>query len=235
MNRLLPIIFCTTFLMTSMQTAQAADSANKSYKLKTEEQTMSYALGMALAKNLGDIPVDLDKEAIIEGIKAELGLTDKLLSDDELRSTMEAFQRKLQAEQTQQEQGLAEKNRQEGLAYFKENAKKKGVLSTPSGLQYEIVRQGDGAKPNATDTVEVHYRGTFIGGEEFDSSYKRNQTASFPLNRVIHGWTEILQLMPVGSKFKVAIPGKLAYGANGRPPIGPDRTLLFDIELISIK
>lgn len=125
---------------------------------------------------------------------------------------------------------------QEGKAFLTKNKKKKGVTTTASGLQYEVIAMGDGPKPRATDTVEVHYRGTLLDGTEFDSSYRRGQTATFPLNGVIRGWTEGVQLMPVGSKFRFFIPPELAYGARGAgTAIGPNATLIFEVELLDIK
>ena len=130
---------------------------------------------------------------------------------------------------------MAETDLEKGEAFLKENAKKEGVKTTASGLQYKVLKEGEGKSPKATDEVVVHYKGTFIDGKEFDSSYKRNQPAEFPLNGVIAGWTEGVQLMKEGAKYQFVIPFKLAYGERGRPSIPPNSTLLFDIELIKVK
>ena len=141
----------------------------------------------------------------------------------------------MRQKQEETNKALAEKNKSEGEAFLTANKSKEGVITLPSGLQYKILKAGGGAKPGAGDTVECNYRGTFLDGTEFDSSYKHNQTATFPVNGVIKGWTEALQLMQVGSKWQLFVPSSLAYGENGRQGIPPNATLIFEVELISIK
>tara|TARA_B110000977_G_C10868079_1_gene412406 strand:- start:336 stop:809 length:474 start_codon:yes stop_codon:yes gene_type:complete len=150
---------------------------------------------------------------------------------------MQAFQQQQMAQQEEEAGKIAEQNMAKGESFLVENGTKDGVLTTESGLQYKIITAGSGAKPEATDTVEVHYAGTLIDGTEFDSSYTRGATVSFPVNGVIPGWTEALQLMSVGSKWQLFIPSALAYGPGGTGggPIGPNATLIFDVELVSIK
>ena len=225
------LIFLALILAHSVQ----AEDKTKTGKELSSKANLSYALGFSMAKSMQEFINLVDREQIIAGLRGGLGIDEATLSEAEVQQAMQEWQQLVAAEQQKQQQNQSIVNTKEGEDYLATNGKKKGVIQTESGIQYEILRQGKGKKPKASDTVEVHYRGTFINGDEFDSSYKRQQTASFPLNRVIPGWTEVVQLMPVGSKFRVAIPGKLAYGDNARPPIGPNRTLLFDIELISIK
>lgn len=220
------------FCVSSICILLTSNNAN-ALTLKTDEQKQSYALGTVFAKEIGQINITIDNKAFLEGVKAQMGLSKKILSQDEINQAIGILRQRMQRPGSQQM--AIQKNTEEGKKYMASNRKIKGVKVTQTGLQYKIIRLGQGAKPKVTDSVEVHYQGTFINGEEFDSSYKRQQTATFHLNQVIAGWTEVLQLMPVGSKFKVVIPGNLAYGERARPSIGPNRTLLFNIELISIK
>jgi FKBP-type peptidyl-prolyl cis-trans isomerase len=164
-------------------------------------------------------------------------LTDKkqLLTDQEAQTALTTFQTEARKKQELVQQQLAEKNQKEGDAFLAANKTKEGVVTLPSGLQYKILEQGTGPTPAATDTVVVNYRGTLLNGTEFDSSYKRSQPATFGVGQVIKGWTEALQLMPVGSKWQIFIPSSLAYGQRGPGPIGPNSTLVFDVELVAIQ
>jgi FKBP-type peptidyl-prolyl cis-trans isomerase len=158
------------------------------------------------------------------------------MSEEEIRAALTDLQNEMRAKQAQATKEIAEKNKQAGEAFLAENKKKEGVVTLPSGLQYKILKAGDGIKPTAEDTVVCQYRGTLIDGKEFDSSFKRNQPATFQVNRVIKGWTEALQLMPVGSKWQLFIPSALAYGeASPGADIPPDSTLIFEVELVSIQ
>jgi FKBP-type peptidyl-prolyl cis-trans isomerase FklB len=158
------------------------------------------------------------------------------LSEQEIRETMAVFQKEMMARQEELSKKLGEKNKKEGDVFLAENKKKDGVKTLPSGLQYKVVKAGTGKKPKLTDTVTTHYRGTLIDGTEFDSSYRRGQPATFPVNGVIPGWTEALQLMEEGAKWELFIPSNLAYGERGAGrDIGPHATLIFDIELITIQ
>ena len=220
--------------LTSMAEDKTATSQHKAPEQLSTDQ-LSFALGYSLSNQINNLPIQLNRSSIAEGFKSGLGLTSSQLTTEQIQIAEQQLQQALRAQQQRKANAEIEKNTQEGLNYLATYKQRDGVLITDSGIHYEILRLGAGKKPLATDRVEVHYRGTFVNGDEFDSSYKRNQTATFGLNQVIPGWTEIVQLMPVGSKFRVAIPGNLAYGSTGRPGIGPNRTLLFDIELISIK
>jgi len=158
------------------------------------------------------------------------------MTEQEVRDTLAAFQKDMIAKQKERAKVLGEKNKKEGEAYLEANRKKKGVKVLPSGLQYKVITEGKGKTPKATDTVTVNYKGTLIDGTEFDSSYKKGQPATFPVNKVIPGWTESLQLMKEGSKWQIVVPPALAYKEMGAGNmIGPDATLIFEIELISVK
>jgi FKBP-type peptidyl-prolyl cis-trans isomerase FklB len=180
--------------------------------------------------------IDVDLEILVTGIKDALSGAKPLMTEQEMKETITALQKDLQAKQQEQTKALAEKNKKEGEAFLAENKKKQGVITMPSGLQYKILTDGKGKSPKATDTVTVNYKGTLIDGTEFDSSYKRGQPATFAVNGVIPGWTEALQLMKEGSKWQMFIPSNLAYGERGAGgAIGPNAVLIFEVELISIK
>ncbi len=208
--------------------AQAADAP-----LTTDAQKFSYTVGVQFGQSLkrGDIK-DIDVDAITRAIKDVIGDKKLQLSQEDMQKTMESFQQK----QQQKLASAGEKNEKAGAEYLAANKKKEGVQETASGLQYKVVKEGSGDKAKATDTVKVHYKGTLINGTEFDSSYKRNEPAEFKANQVIQGWQEALQLMSPGAKYQLAIPGKLAYGPRGAGgQIGPNETLLFEVELLEIK
>ena len=198
--------------------------------LDTQLKKASYAIGLNLGRSLAAQKVEADFETLTRGVKDGLAGT-SALTDEQIQETMETLQKELQTKMTK----TGQQNQDAGAAFLAENAKKPGVQKTASGLQYQVIKEGTGPKPSATDQVSVHYRGTFIDGKEFDSSYKSNQPAVFPVNRVIAGWTEALQLMPVGSKWKLWIPSGLAYGPQGRPGIPPSSTLIIEVELLSIE
>lgn len=212
-------------------------------QLKTEKARMSYALGMQLGMNLKTISQHLDIGAFLKGIKDTHEGKQPLLSQQEAAAAMQKFQAAMQEEQTKQReelmkarQGEGAKNKKEGEAFLAKNKKGKGVVATASGLQYVVLKEGTGAKPKKSDTVKIHYRGTLIGGKEFDSSYKRNEPAVFPLTGVFPGFAEALQLMKVGSKYKLFVPAALAYGERGAGSvIGPNSTLVFEVELLGIE
>jgi FKBP-type peptidyl-prolyl cis-trans isomerase len=158
-----------------------------------------------------------------------------LMNDEQVKATMAAFQKEMMAKQAAAKKEMGAKNEAAGKKFLDENKKKEGWKTTASGLQYKVLKEGSGTAPKETDTVKVNYRGTTIDGTEFDSSYKRGQPATFPVNRVIKGWTEGLQLMKPGSKYQLAIPSNLAYGERGAgSDIGPNSTLLFDVELLEV-
>ena len=211
--------------------ASAADAP----KLADKKEKLSYSIGMDIGGNLKRQSIDVDPDLLAKGVRDAMSGGETLLSGEEVRETLMAFQQELVARAQEQRRQIAEKNKKEGEAYLAANGKKEGVVTLPSGLQYKVIRSGDGPSPKETDSVETHYRGTLIDGTEFDSSYKREQTAVFPVNGVIAGWTETLPRMKVGDKWQVFLPPELAYGERGAGPIGPNATLIFDIELMSIK
>ncbi len=197
---------------------------------------MSYAIGMNIGKSLKRDSVDVDPVILLHAIKDVLGDGKLLLTDQEAQTTLTALQADLRKKQELQMQQLADTNKKESDAFLAANKTKEGVVSLPSGLQYKILQEGTGPNPVATDTVTVNYRGTLLNGSEFDSSYKRGQPATFPVGQIIKGWTEALQLMPVGSKWQLFIPPDLAYGPRGTGAnIGPNSTLVFEVELLSIQ
>lgn len=200
--------------------------------LKTDKQKFSYTVGFQLGQNLKRQNLDVDPKIVAQGIEGALSGTASKLTTDEMHASIQAYQKKEQ----EKTEALAKKNLEAGQAFLEANKKKAGVVMLPSGLQYKVITEGKGKQPKATDTVVAQYRGTLINGTEFDSSYKRNQPATFPVNGVIKGWQEILPLMKEGSKWQVYIPADLAYGPRGaRGAIGPNEVLIFDIDLLSVK
>ncbi|MEM7480996.1 MAG: FKBP-type peptidyl-prolyl cis-trans isomerase [Acidobacteriota bacterium] len=201
------------------------------------EDKASYAIGINMGRGMAQQGVDLNIDYLVKGITD--GMVEDgevMLTDEEMQTTMQEFQAAMMAKQQEKAKEEAAKNEAAGAAYLEENKTREGVTVTESGLQYEVVEEGDGSIPTAEDRVRVHYTGTLIDGTKFDSSVDRGQPAVFPVGGVIPGWTEALQLMKVGSKYKLAIPANLAYGERGSPPvIGPGSTLLFDVELIAIE
>jgi FKBP-type peptidyl-prolyl cis-trans isomerase FklB len=203
--------------------------------LKTDKDKLSYALGMDIGGSLKSQAIDIDPDKFAQGVKDMVEGNKALLTNEEFQSTMQKFQQEMVAKQADQSKVIAEKNKAEGEAFLAENRKKDGVVTTESGLQYIVLEEGSGDSPKATDTVSVHYKGSLINGVEFDSSYSRNEPASFPVNGVIPGWTEALQLMKPGAKWKVFLPSDIAYGERGAgQQIGPNSTLIFEVELLSI-
>ncbi len=193
-------------------------------------EKVSYALGLSLGNNLLQSGItELDYAKLAKGIQDVLERNKPEISYQEAQTVINDFFRTLQDK-------ISKKNREEGQAFLAENAKREGVVTLPSGLQYEIISEGTGRKPKASDTVQVHYHGTLIDGTVFDSSVNRGEPATFGVTQVIPGWVEALQLMPVGSKWKLFIPSELAYGAQGAgQAIGPHTTLVFEVELLDIK
>ena len=203
--------------------------------LDTTEERLSYGIAFGLGERLKADGIPLDVAAFGLGLQHAFDGTEPLLSQEEIGQEMQAYQEKQTAGRTAAASVVADENANAGAAFLMKNAEVEGVVSLESGLQYKVETMGEGPKPKATDTVEVHYRGTLLDGTEFDSSYTRGSTVSFVLSQVIPGWTEALQLMPTGSKWQLYIPADLAYGAGGGGgSIGPNSTLIFDVELIQI-
>lgn len=210
--------------------------------LKTEKDKASYALGMNVGKGLGanlkQQAVEVNQAILLRGLKDALVGSKTLLTDEEMKAALTQLQTEVRARQQEIQKLAADGNKKEGAEFLEANKTKEGVVILPSGLQYKILTEGAGPKPTATDSVSCNYRGTLINGTEFDSSYKRGQPATFQVNGVIKGWTEALQLMPVGSKWQLFVPSDLGYGDRGADPrsgIGPGATLIFEVELLSIQ
>jgi FKBP-type peptidyl-prolyl cis-trans isomerase len=208
--------------------------------LKTQKEKFSYALGMNTAKRMGDglkkQSVPFDAAIFLRGMKDGFAGGKTLLTDEQAQAVLTEMQKQVHEQQQAKAQQASEGNKKEGDAFLAANKGKTGVVTLASGLQYKILTEGTGPKPTTSDSVVCNYRGTLIDGKEFDSSYKRGQPATFPVTGVIKGWTEALQLMPVGSKWQLFIPPDLAYGDRGAGgDIGPGATLVFEIELLSIE
>ena len=215
--------------------APAQPSTAPSGKPEALNDKASYVIGLNLGKSLKSNDVQANVDLIVKGIRDGLGGGQALLTDEEMQSTMQAFQQQLQQQQEAKRKVLGEKNKTEGEAFLAKNKARPEVKTTASGLQYEVLKEGTGPTPKATDTVTVNYLGTLIDGTKFDSSYDRNEPATFVLNQVIPGWTEGVQLMKVGSKYKFYIPPALGYGDRGAGNvIGPNAPLVFEVELLSI-
>ena len=204
--------------------------------LKDQKDKVSYSIGTDIANNLKKQSIDIDPDLLAKGIKDVYSGSKPLLTEKEVHDTLTAFQKEMMAKMQEKQKKMGDKNKLDGEAFLAENKKKEGVKALPSGLQYKVITEGTGKSPKATDTVTVNYKGTLIDGTEFDSSYRRGQPVSFPVNGVIAGWTEALQLMKEGSKWQLFIPSNLAYGEKGAGnTIGPNAVLIFEVELISIK
>ena len=213
-----------------------AAGAQDAPTLKDQKEKISYIIGMDIGTNFKRQSIDIDPDILGRGIRDGLSGAKPLLSEQEAKEVLAVFEKVMVAKQEEVRKALGEKNKKEGEAFLAENKVKQGVTTTPSGLQYKVIKPGTGKKPKASDTVTVNYRGTLIGGTEFDSSYRRGKPATFPVNGVIPGWTEALQLMEEGAKMELVIPSRLAYGEQGAgQAIGPNATLVFEVELISIQ
>jgi FKBP-type peptidyl-prolyl cis-trans isomerase FkpA/FKBP-type peptidyl-prolyl cis-trans isomerase FklB len=205
-------------------------SCERKAKVETDEQKASYAIGQQIGQNLKSQNIPVDAKVVAAGIEDTLGDKEPKLTKEQAQEALV----KLQERMNQAAQKEAEKNLAEGKAFLEANRAKEGVVTTASGLQYQIIEAGKGAKPLANDMVRVHYRGTLTNGQQFDSSYDRGQPSEFRLNEVIAGWNEALQLLNVGSKAKLFIPPELAYGSSPRPGIPANSVLVFDVELLDI-
>ncbi|MCM0614260.1 FKBP-type peptidyl-prolyl cis-trans isomerase [Marinobacter sediminum] len=205
-------------------------------KLESTDQKVSYGMGLVLGERMGNDLPDLQMDQFLEGIQHGHAGDDeaKRMSREEVQQALMTYQQQLQEEQSKQIEDLAQKNKDAGEAFLAENGARENVETTESGLQFEVLEEGNGEKPAATDTVEVHYTGELLSGEVFDSSRERGEPVTFGLNQVIPGWTEGLQLMSEGARYKLYIPSELAYGPGGNRAIGPNETLVFDVELLSI-
>ena len=204
-------------------------------ELNTDEQKLGYIIGMDIGKSLREQGTTVDLDTLIDAISATYKGEDLAMTAEEAATIRQEYVQKRQAAQQAESTAAGANNLAEGQKFLADNKGKEGVQTTDSGLQYKVLTMGDGAKPAATDTVKVHYSGKLLDGTEFDSSYARNEPISFALNRVIAGWTEGVQLMPVGSKFVFYIAPELGYGEGGGGPIPPNSTLVFEVELLDIE
>jgi FKBP-type peptidyl-prolyl cis-trans isomerase FklB len=245
-NTFMALLLCSAFASyaeDAKPSPSPANSTSQTSALKDDKDKVSYSLGVDIGRTLQKFQLDLNEGALSQGIADVLGNKPMAMTDQELQQTLQAFQQKMMQKQQdamskKQEENkvVSEKNKADGKKFLDDNAKKTDVKTTPSGLQYKVIKQGSGDKPKDTDVVETNYRGTTIDGKEFDSSAKHGSSFSFPVNGVIKGWSEALKMMPVGSKWELYVPSDLAYGDEGYgEDIPPGATLVFDVELLSIK
>ncbi len=212
----------------------AADGKSTYPGLPTEKEQVSYMIGMAMGKQLGEIKDEVNLDTVVKAMRSQMAGEKMLLTEEQGKTIGEGFGQKMQAKQISKMMSDAKNNLESGNKFLAENAKKAGVITTPSGLQYQVMTDAKGAKPSAKDGVKVNYKGSLLDGKTFDSSYDRGEPAVLPLDGVIPGWSEGLQLMQVGSKYKFWIPASLAYGEQAPPMIGPNQVLVFEVELLEI-
>jgi FKBP-type peptidyl-prolyl cis-trans isomerase len=243
---LVALLMCSAFASYAEDPKPSPSPSNSppaTSAFKEEKDKVSYSLGVDIGRTLQKFQLDLNEAALSRGIADVLGSKPMAMTDQELQETLAAFQQKMMAKQQEamskkqdEMKVVAAKNKVDGKKFLDENAKKAGVKTTASGLQYKVIKEGSGDKPTDADVVETNYRGTTIDGKEFDSSAKHGSSFSFPVNGVIKGWSEALKLMPIGSKWELYVPSDLAYGDEGAgEDIAPGSTLVFQVELLSIK
>jgi FKBP-type peptidyl-prolyl cis-trans isomerase len=229
--KVLSVTLFAVGLLFSAVSLYAAEEAT----LKTPKDKLSYIIGVQIGTDLKSQSVDVDPVIVNRGLQDSISGKALLIGDQEAKEIIAAYQKERAGKMAEEKKKLGEKNKVEGAAFLTENKKKEGVKTLPSGLQYKVIKEGTGKTPKATDTVVTQYKGTLIDGKEFDSSYKRGEPATFPVTGVIRGWTEALQLMKEGSTWQLVVPPELAYGEQGAGPIGPNATLIFEVELVSVK
>lgn len=230
------LLAVSLMLVTTSLVVGCKEDAKKeeSAALDTLEQKASYIIGLNIGNNLKANGFDVQADQVALALRDLQAGTESRINEEEFQTIMQEVQEKAMAKHSEEQKRLTDENTTKGKAFLDENKAKEGVVTTESGLQYRVITEGTGEKPAATDTVTVHYTGKLIDGTEFDSSVKHGQPATFPLDGVIPGWTEALQLMPQGSKWEIVIPSDLAYGASGQGPIPPASTLVFEVELLEI-
>lgn len=214
----------------------SAQEAQKDPALESTSEKVSYGMGLVMGERMGNDLPDLQMEQFLQGIQHGNNddVSQRRMTQEEIQQALMTYQQQLQEDQAQQIEEMSQKNLDAGSEFFAENAKRDEVKTTDSGLQYEVLEAGDGSKPVAGDTVKVHYTGELLNGDVFDSSRERGEPVSFGLDQVIPGWTEGLQLMSEGARYKLYIPSELAYGPGGNRAIGPNEALVFDVELLEI-
>jgi FKBP-type peptidyl-prolyl cis-trans isomerase FklB len=220
---------------TTTHKSATAAAKPKPLALVTDKDKQSYSIGVNVGKSLHRDSIDVDPKIVLQGLEDALADGKLLLTDEQMKTVMTALQTQVRQKLEEKRQAQAETDQKDGAAFMAANATKEGVVTLPSGLQYKIMVAGTGPKPTATDSVVCQYRGTLLDNTEFDNSYKRGQPVTINVGGVIKGWSEALQLMPVGSKWQLFIPPALAYGEAGKGPIGPNSTLIFEVELLSIQ
>lgn len=234
MNRIV-VAVCAVLLSAGGALAQQPAPAGQPV-LKDLKQKISYIIGQNIGRQMKNDELEIDVEVLARGLKDALAGAPSLLGEAEVQAAMQEFQQLMMAQDNDRAKTVSDKNKREGEEFLAANKAREGVVTLPSGLQYRVLQKGTGPSPKATDTVRTHYRGTLLDGTVFDSSYDRGQPASFGVNQVIAGWTEALQLMKVGDRWQVFVPASLAYGERGAgEDIGPNATLVFEIELLGIE
>lgn len=235
---ILSLIMCVIVacgLSDANESPDVAKMFSKKLNLESQKQKASYSVGYNIGRSLRKISSEIDLFIVLQGLVDGEGGDEKAQLDmEEMQKVIMEFNAAMRKKIEEDKMKEGEKNKAEGEKFLKENASKEGVTVTESGLQYTVIKEGTGPHPKATDVVNVHYKGMFLDGKEFDSSFSRNKPATFPLNRVIKGWTEGLQLMKVGAKWKFFVPSDIAYGERGKGEIGPNATLIFEVELLGI-
>jgi FKBP-type peptidyl-prolyl cis-trans isomerase len=234
--RLFSIFIMFGFLILFIANCGQQGKGTETVRLETNQDSVSYIIGMDMARSLMTIKDEVNLDVLFSGMKDQLDEKPLLVTDQEARKIMREFSAKIQKNQEEVKQKSAQDNLEEGKKFLEQNKKLEGVVTTNTGLQYMVIEQGDGPQPTTTDRVKVHYRGTLIDGTVFDSSYDRGEPVVFPVDGVIKGWTEALLLMKVGSKYKLFIPSELAYDQRGAGhQIGPNQVLIFEVELLGIE
>ncbi len=229
--RLIPVMLLMLIVGCAAEEAQITPEV----KLDTPKSRISYTIGVNIGQDFKTQKMDVDTDVLLMGLKDSLAGKELRLTEEEMVAEIQTFQQEMQAKMAAEMESMVAKNQTEGETFLAENAKQEGVVVTESGLQYKVIEAGEGDSPGAADVATVHYRGTLIDGTQFDSSYDRGQPATFPVGGVIAGWTEALQLMKPGAKWQLVIPAELAYGERGAgQDIGPNATLIFDVELVSV-
>lgn len=229
-------LFFAVVMLSVALACESNSQISKNVEMKTQMDSVSYAIGANIGNSFRMDSLDLDLDLVLAGMSDKMTSENAKLTEEELAAVLERFQQTMQEKKQQQFMGVSEENTRKGKEFLSKNRAEEGVKETASGLQYKVIKQGTGRTPKETETVKVHYHGTLINGKVFDSSKERGEPIEFPLNRVIRGWTEGLQLMQEGSIYMLYIPSELAYGARGQgTAIGPNETLIFEVELLEIK
>jgi FKBP-type peptidyl-prolyl cis-trans isomerase len=228
-------VFITVLLVALISGCETDAQNSGEVKLETQKDSISYFIGSDISRSLADIKDEIDIDLLVKALKDGFEGKEPQLTQSDMMTTMQEFSSRMMKVREEKQQQAAADNKAAGEKFLEENKTKEGIIVTASGLQYQILQEGTGAKPTSQDKVSVNYRGTLIDGTEFDSSYKSGQPISFSVTGVISGWTEALQLMSTGSKYKLFIPSELGYGERGSRTIGPNEVLIFEIELLSIE